>query len=436
MSKLTVLNFGPIRKLELEINNYCLFIGPQASGKSTIAKLVYYFLSLKDEVTRYVLEAVSTGSTIDNRDYRENTRRRFCAKFVQVFGVSGDTNVRFCIDFQYKEGYAIAIRSGEGSVRMEAPESFYASLSDVFAKANDFIRTGTLQTDTVIQKANQQKFYAEIRADIRSLFFDEGYTTIYVPACRSLLASLSEEVHKIEDALDVSSGDFMERISGLKKLFHRSLEEIIENKKQFSDVSVIVDTESLGHIQTLIPKILKGEYRYIHGEERLFYEGVQSVRLSLASSGQQEAVWILQLIFSLVLNNTKTTLLIEEPEAHLFPEAQKYMVWLISLFANLNGNRVIITTHSPYILSTVNNLLYASRTGRRHPAETQRIIPSAYWMEYDKTGAYYVDKGTIESLLEDDLKQIRAERIDEISVDLNREFDDLWLLQNDDDDAL
>jgi predicted ATPase len=115
MSKLRVRNFGPIKELELEVNDYCLFIGPQVSGKSTIAKLVYYFLSLKDEVTQYVLEAVSTGKTIGNRDYRENIKRRFFSKFMQLFEFSKDANRRrFDIHFHYKEVFFIRIHSADG----------------------------------------------------------------------------------------------------------------------------------------------------------------------------------------------------------------------------------------------------------------------------------------------------------------------------------
>jgi predicted ATPase len=50
---------------------------------------------------------------------------------------------------------------------------------------------------------------------------------------------------------------------------------------------------------------------------------------------------------------------VEEPEAYLFPVAQKQIIDLIALLANQNENQVIVTTHSPYILSSFNNLLYA-----------------------------------------------------------------------------
>ena len=38
-SKLIVRNFGPIESATLNLSNVNVFIGPQASGKSTLAKL-------------------------------------------------------------------------------------------------------------------------------------------------------------------------------------------------------------------------------------------------------------------------------------------------------------------------------------------------------------------------------------------------------------
>ncbi|WP_370649659.1 AAA family ATPase [uncultured Desulfovibrio sp.] len=41
MSTLTIKNFGPIKNFHAPIARLNVLIGPQASGKSTVAKLLY-----------------------------------------------------------------------------------------------------------------------------------------------------------------------------------------------------------------------------------------------------------------------------------------------------------------------------------------------------------------------------------------------------------
>jgi len=41
--KIIIKNFGPLKQVELDLKEVIVLIGPQASGKSTIAKLIHFF---------------------------------------------------------------------------------------------------------------------------------------------------------------------------------------------------------------------------------------------------------------------------------------------------------------------------------------------------------------------------------------------------------
>ena len=58
------------------------------------------------------------------------------------------------------------------------------------------------------------------------------------------------------------------------------------------------------------------------------------MKINFSSSGQQESVWILNLLFYYLAQNEPVLFIIEEPESHLFPESQKYITELISLVNN------------------------------------------------------------------------------------------------------
>lgn len=135
------------------------------------------------------------------------------------------------------------------------------------------------------------------------------------------------------------------------------------------------------------------------------------VKINFASSGQQEAVWILNVVFYYLLNNKKTFFIIEEPESHLFPDAQKLMTEFISLAKN-DGNKVLLTTHSPYILGTINNMLYANRISKKvNKSKVAKIMNRLKWLQFEKLSAYYVESGAIRSCLDKEFESIDNEVI-------------------------
>ena len=42
MQKIIIKYLGPVRELEMEIKDFNLLIGEQATGKSTVAKAIYF----------------------------------------------------------------------------------------------------------------------------------------------------------------------------------------------------------------------------------------------------------------------------------------------------------------------------------------------------------------------------------------------------------
>ena len=65
MQKIEIRNFGPIKELNLDIKDFSIFIGPQASGKSTIAKTIFFFKSLNDDLVKYFIESVEKSDFLN-----------------------------------------------------------------------------------------------------------------------------------------------------------------------------------------------------------------------------------------------------------------------------------------------------------------------------------------------------------------------------------
>ena len=59
MQRLVMKNFGPIKTLDIEIKDFILLVGPQASGKSTIAKTIFFFKSITTDITSLFTDYIS-----------------------------------------------------------------------------------------------------------------------------------------------------------------------------------------------------------------------------------------------------------------------------------------------------------------------------------------------------------------------------------------
>ena len=50
MAHIIIKNIGPIKEVELDLNKINVFMGPQSSGKSTIAKIISYCLWIEKNI--------------------------------------------------------------------------------------------------------------------------------------------------------------------------------------------------------------------------------------------------------------------------------------------------------------------------------------------------------------------------------------------------
>ena len=85
-----------------------------------------------------------------------------------------------------------------------------------------------------------------------------------------------------------------------------------------------------------------------------------------------------------------------------------------------------MTTHSPYILTSVNNLLYAEQVAEVAGVEpVEKIIPSPYWLDFNRLSVNMIGEGEITSVLDDSICQVKAEMIDSVSGILNEQYEQL-----------
>jgi hypothetical protein len=168
-----------------------------------------------------------------------------------------------------------------------------------------------------------------------------------------------------------------------------------------------------------------GRIRFERDSEYVETEDGRKLSFSLLSSGQQELLPLWLALEDVARVPFSDLVFIEEPEAHLFPSAQvKLASYLASLTsATSSRRRLLITTHSPYVLSHVNNLMKAGSLGVKGGslgAKVAKIIPRKCWLRHDSVRAYALANKRAVPIISEGL--IDGEYLDQISGDVSSMF--------------
>ena len=456
MQKIIIKNFGPITEAEIELKKSVVLIGEQASGKSTIAKLIYYFKSLREDLFNKIYNQ-SSETVFFDFDYVQSLIFPARERFYDVFG-----STRHMKSFEIVFYYSIE-KNKYLKLTLNKNKKLHPNFSDEFklGELSSLIRgiRNLLPENIDIENAseilayNQEKLkYAERLSDLlKDTFCCDQDDNLFVVAGRNATVGYSESFEKqflinahlqyeesykrkqqtIDETLML---DFMDRVVNMKGMFKK-----FGNFENYSNVIEFGKKSELKVVINKINEILKGKYQVDSYGEKIEFNSTtkEHVYLSNASSGQQEVIRILQDVFLSIAQNKNVLRIIEEPEAHLFPLAQKRVVELLVQMAKRNeNNQLIITTHSPYVLTVFNNLLFAQRVIDKNPElenEVSQIIGNEAQLNSSDFSAYVLgsendnsNRIIAKSIVDNGTGMIEQNYLDTVSEILANEFNALY----------
>lgn len=401
MDRLEIRNFAGIEHLDVEFKPLTVFIGPQASGKSIIVKL------------RYVMELLATNYRsllpleLDEDEMQSRLRKKFTSFFNEPKLIGETTKIHYqdhvssiilslkakSLIFKFDKGYHPSAKSIQDAIINQ------------FKAANDSIDTNLAKL--IYESMLQQSF---------ELVFSRS--NIFIPASRSSFYTIEGNSFKVIDS-QISLDSFMKAFGGYLQ--------------QHSNIEFYKGFKDLNHEQ--INDVLKGKFGLSNEREIIISDDNRKTQVSTSSSGQQEALPMFKALS--IVNSSPSMdykITIEEPEAHLFPSAQKKIVELLaSLFNDKEREfNFYITTHSPYILSALNNLIEAGNIAKNADDEKKArlhdIIPEQLHIDIDKVAVYGLKDGKLTDLIDREENLIDATFLDEVSNEIGREFDQLLAL--------
>lgn len=364
--KLIIKNFGPIKNVELELGRFNVLIGEQATGKSAITKLLY---------------------VISGIDFLSNPSKR--NDLIESYGLffKKDSKIKYVT-----KDYTIIYNSGKFDVKFS--KKLTENISEELTTTKKLVSKGNY--DILISFFIFNKL---IQKDIK------GYH--YIPAERIALANA------LRLLLNTAN----------RSVFKNNFDQyIIDFANAYNIASEKISNLQIPHLKNVVFEKINGFDKVKFNDEILF--------LYQASSGFQVSIPLV--VFLEHYNGLKmgvNKFLIEEPELNLFPTAQYHLIKFFAEKLNQSKNSISLTTHSPYILTSLNNLMYAYNVGQKNKEEVSKIIEEKYWVNPNDVSAYMLlSNGTAESIIDSE-GLIRASKIDGISGILNKEFNDIMNIE-------
>lgn len=398
MKKLTIRNFGPIDEVEIELKRVNLILGPQSSGKSTVLKVAC-----------------------------------FCDWIERQVAISQDPDKYFDVHFFIKN--LVEFHKLEGFMQKN---SLIRYMNDaIWFEYN--AATGKISHSW----AKGAKRWSYRRTKIA-----------YIPSERNLVATIpnwyqvSMSNNNILDFMkewEFARKNFSkkEKLLGLPFSYRYSPSDkgdriVMAHGKEVQLTNASSGLQSLTPLYIMLRYLTNEFFKETHTkvEESVLRENLKQIvaRECVDKTPEKQLE-----IVDCMLTPYRTDFFIEEPEVHIFPSTQKDFVY--SLVSLLNGRKkhfCFLATHSPYIMTAMNNLiqagelLAAASTGS--PADMEKVarvqerFPKRQTLTFDEVAAYAMKDGKIESIMDEEFRLISAEALDGASQEIADDFNFLLSL--------
>ncbi|QKK96315.1 AAA family ATPase [Pseudomonas sp. 13159349] len=404
MEKLKVKNFVVLKNAEIEIKKLNVIIGPQANGKSLLAKLTNFFKTIPN----IFIQSIRTFDT--KREFDKKILSKFEERFPRYSWEGSSFNILYV--------------NGEISIAIDGKSNKKNKTTITLKYSENLTKTFNAKKATYKRKTEEHKLKApeddfledwslvrnHITEPLRSEYSFFNGEPIFIPASRSFFANLQKNIFTfLASNLEIDP-------------YLKDFGRIYEQSKRFYGEPYLIGRvdEAVANYSDIFETVVSGKYQYEDEQDWIVTKG-RKINLANASSGQQESLpMLLVLMIWPVLrsNSVGDMYFIEEPEAHLFPTAQNKVISLLSKIQDHANNSYFITSHSPYILSAINNLILANDTisnGNMSLEDFVELNGPSSPISFEDTAAYTILDGVSTPIADPEYRMIGADLLDDIS---------------------
>ena len=418
---ISVKNFGPIEEAEIDLRPLTVFVGQSNTGKTYLAALIYalhqhfgdistypwenyhtkfeigYLLnrlliaqqeSLEEEIQKATQKLNTPGHPFIYSDLPEKIRtvleskltdqENYQNEIIRCFDIESVSKlIRFTGTTQNEMSISLAVRDGN-----QTRWTF-----DARDNGSDPIMSGQINPDVVLPNTRVEKLDLHDLLKVVLGRKQKSNNSYYLPAARSgimqsrdvLASALIRRATRIGlDPLEVSTfsgmiGDFLDQIVNYRRR-RGSSTEIPSIAKQ-------LETELLEGkivVERSKPEAYP-EFLYLPDQAK------KPLRMSHSSAMVSELAPLVLYMRDII--DQGDLLIIEEPESHLHPEAQTIIAHTLSRLVRA-GVRIIITTHSNWLLKQISNLIREGELRKQGEPTSE----SEDYLDKEEVGAWWFHK--------------------------------------------
>ena len=413
MRQLIITNVGPITETaQIMYERFCILIGPQSNGKSTISKVLSTCLWLEKEAcTSLSTDVVKSGEEFRNliedfhrmHNYIHPDRSiiKYSSPFIKIEYNKGDFSMSFEDNLSYDRLKITYVPSDRNVVTMKDIEKRDLDPTNFRSFLFDWLETNrnydSKHKATILNLGIKYYFNAEAKEHMDMLTHENG-VTYDIPL------------------YDASSG--MQSLVPMNVLMHYLVTDYFVNygkgvsfEQQQKNVQLAWEIVRVITTKHYPEEVKQKDFKAVYNE----------LIKSKADEGNPQAVEEMaemNRLYGRLLTPKSISFILEEPEQNLFPQTQVDLLNdTIALCNAEHPSSVFITTHSPYLLAAANILLFSGRLLDLGVSEhqLQEITGTTTTIREGEFTAYTVSDGTCRSLLDDETHLIRENDLDTAS---------------------
>lgn len=452
-------NIGPITRAEMELGDFTIVSGRNNTGKTRIVYALYGFMKAFTSLVAMKAESfceshfqkvasLSTGDIIEKlrterrvewqvdesllieeqgRLIQEVTREFSDLRISQVFNTSQSEFKNASLEAEFRRelpvgghlslnikkdlDLSIEYDRSTFSVRMSGTAPVSDDIIEPFMTKHSLER---LCTFFLLQEPFERQYRPFILSSARHsipLFLNE------LDYVRSQVMRAVQQKEDGQDGESDQSSDPLRNLSRYALAIHDNIDfarNISSNAEKHNNIPQ--DILSGG-----IEEMMDGRFTSINGTLRFTAYGNHKLSFDIPLHLASSSAWEMSGLYFLLgyFLNDVGLLIIDEPESHLDAENQVQLARLFARMVN-SGTKILITTHSDFILREVNNLIMLSSANDENGKEMKELgYEESDKLNLNQVRAYFAKNGGLEPCVMNEFG-IEMPVIDETTESLNR----------------